>query len=508
MFITDKQLLLYQRCQRRAFLDRYGDSSLQDPPSDFLLKLMQDSSVYQNSILSDYPYSKLEPFFGDWELGARKTLELMQQGVERIYQGVLLKSERINLSDIIASDSTIEIKLVSSPELLVKQPGVSKFGDWVYVSQDIKLGKRPKLDYQIVAAFHAYLLEGIQEVQPETGWLILRDKPDYAVNLEQRIPQMRQVIRDYLKMVLSQEEPEVFIARQKCNLCQWYSYCLDVARSQNHLSLIPGVTPSRYQKLKELNLTTVETLAQAIPEQLEVYPEFAEGIALQIIKQAESNLESKAIKRQEEFMNFEQNFSSSYWLDNFHESFQNKLKQFPVELYFDIEAQPELNLDYLHGILVIDRMSNQQKFYPFLAENSTQEELIWKQFLELVWAYPIAPIFHFCDYEPKTIKRLATMYNTPDYWWKPVLKRFIDLHAKMTETVTLPVESYALKPVAKWLGFEWRDPKANGAQSVCWYEQWLKTGDRKLLDAIVQYNEDDCRATFHVKEWLTDFLND
>jgi len=507
MFITDKQLLLYQRCQRRAFLERYGDSSRQDPPSDFLLKLMQDSAAYQNSILSDYPYFKLEPFFGNWELGARKTLELMQQGVERIYQGVLLQSERINLSDIIASDSTIEIKLLSSPELLIKQPGASKFGNWVYVSQDIKLGKRPKLDYQIVAAFHAYLLEKIQEAQPETGWLILRDKPPYAVNLEQRLPQMHQVLRDYLKMVLSQEEPEIFIARQKCNLCQWYSYCLDVARSQNHLSLIPGVTPSRYQKLKELNVTTVETLAQATPEQLEVYPEFAEGVALQIIKQAESNLESKAIKRQEEFMSFEENFISGYGLDNFTEVYQNKLKKFPVELYFDIEAQPELNLDYLHGILVIDRMSNQQKFYPFLAEIQSQEELIWKQFLELVWTYPIAPIFHFCDYEPKTIKRLATMYNTPDYWWKPVLKRLIDLHAKMTETVTLPVESYALKPVAKWLGFEWRDPKANGAQSVCWYEQWLKTGDRKLLDAIVQYNEDDCRATFHIKEWLTDFLN-
>ena len=100
------------------------------------------------------------------------------------------------------------------------------------------------------------------------------------------------------------------------------------------------------------------------------------------------------------------------------------------------------------------------------------------------------------------------VYHTPDYLWKPVLNRFIDLHAKMIETVTLPVESYALKPVAKWLGFEWRDPTANGAQSVCWYEQWLKTGDRSLLDAIVKYNEDDCRATFHIKEWLTEFLND
>ena len=319
---------------------------------------------------------------------------------------------------------------------------------------------------------------------------------------------MHDVLNNYLNMVLSRQEPEVFIARQKCNLCQWHSYCLDVARSQNHISLIPGVTPTRYLRLQEINLTTVQTLAKATPEQLEVYPEFAEGIALQIIKQAESNSDNKAIKRWEEFISFEKHFNSSEWIKIFQDNYQNKLKKFPVEIYFDIEAQPELNLDYLHGILVIDHRSNQQKFYPFLAENQTQEELIWKQFLELVWMYPIAPIFHFCDYEPKTIKRLAMVYHTPDYLWKPVLNRFIDLHAKMIETVTLPVESYALKPVAKWLGFEWRDPTANGAQSVCWYEQWLKTGDRSLLDAIVQYNEDDCRATFHIKEWLTEFLND
>lgn len=514
MLITDKQLLLYQRCQRRAFLDRYGDISLQDPPSDFLLKLIQDSFAYQQSILSNYPYSKLNSFFRNWELGAKQTIELMQQGVDRIYQGVLLKSEVINTSDFIVdgssieSDGMIQIRLLSSPELLVKQPGTSKFGDWIYVSQDIKLGKRPKLDYQLISAFHAYLLADIQGIQPETGWLILRGKAPYKVDLDQRLPQMQKVLNDYLKMVLSRQEPEVFIARQKCNLCQWHSYCLGVARSQNHISLIPGVTPTRYLRLQELNLTTVETLAKATQEQLEVYPEFAEGIALQIIKQAESNLENKAIKRQEEFISFESNFNSSEWIEIFQDNYQNKLKKFPVEMYFDIEAQPELNLDYLHGILVVDNRSNQQKFYPFLAENQNQEELIWKQFLELVWMYPIAPIFHFCDYEPKTIKRLAMVYNTPDYWWKPVLNRFIDLHAKMTETVTLPVESYALKPVAKWLGFEWRNPKANGAQSVCWYEQWLKTGDRKLLDAIVQYNEDDCRATFHIKEWLTEFLKD
>ena len=178
----------------------------------------------------------------------------------------------------------------------------------------------------------------------------------------------------------------------------------------------------------------------------------------------------------------------------------------PIELYFDIEAEPELNLDYLHGVLVVDRYNNTEKFHGFLAESAAEEGAIWEQFLELMWAYPIAPIFHFCDYEVKTFKRLAKLYNTPAYLWKPVLKRFVDIHKQVTQKAIMPVESYALKPIARWLGFDWRDAKANGAQCVCWYDDWLKTGDRSLLEAIVRYNEDDCRATYVVKDWLTNFL--
>ncbi|MFM7712864.1 MAG: ribonuclease H-like domain-containing protein, partial [Microcystis sp.] len=37
-------------------------------------------------------------------------------------------------------------------------------------------------------------------------------------------------------------------------------------------------------------------------------------------------------------------------------------------------------------------------------------------------------------------------------------------------------------------------------------DQWLKTGDRTLLAAILRYNEDDCRATFILKDWLVNFL--
>jgi uncharacterized protein len=179
-----------------------------------------------------------------------------------------------------------------------------------------------------------------------------------------------------------------------------------------------------------------------------------------------------------------------------------------VELYFDIEAEPALNLVYLHGVLVVDRSSQTERFYPLLAERPEDEGLVWQQFLDLVWQYPTAPVYHFCPFEVQTVERLAKLYGTPPQRIRPLLARFVDLHERVTRMVTLPVESYALKPIARWLGFDWRDPSANGAQSIYWYAQWLSTGDRVYLDAILTYNEDDCRATYHAKDWLVNFLQE
>jgi uncharacterized protein len=177
-----------------------------------------------------------------------------------------------------------------------------------------------------------------------------------------------------------------------------------------------------------------------------------------------------------------------------------------VELYFDIEAEPELQLDYLLGVLVIDKLAGTETFHPFLAEHPSDEALIWQQFLELVSLYPDAPIFHFSDYEVETIKRLARVYNTPREFIRPLLSRFVDVHQRVTHAAILPVESYSLKHLARWLGFEWRDVGVTGSQCVCLYDQWLKSGDRSLLDVILRYNEDDCRATQKLKDWLVGFM--
>ena len=614
MLITDKLLLSYQRCNLRAFLDTWGDWKHQDPPSDFLLKLMRDSSTYQQQTLESETYQQPHYPRGDWAAGAAATLSLMQQGVDRIYRGVLGQGELgktngdkasisgidgqylpdigeipetpVHLSSSILHSS--EITLVSRPHLLIKQPGESKFGNWSYATADIWLSKRPKLEYQIIAAFHAQVLASMQGTMPENAWLMLRTKGLWAVNLYQRMPQMFQILDECIEMLENRHKPEVFISRQKCTLCGWYTACHAEAESIKHLSLLPGVTAKRYAILKVLGLTDLESLANADSDLLASYPEFVAGVAVDVVQQARSTFLNQPFvreegrrkkeegRREEESENYAEdnqseivpdiadnilddiaieevenigNPETGLFCDNTSSQPADSVKNpvsllevdksdtenksaklsiaapilrkkpipysqsvflpiAPIELYFDIEAEPELNLDYLHGVLVVDRYNNTEKYYQFLAESAAEEGVAWEQFLELMWTYPIAPIFHFCDYEVKTFKRLAKLYNTPAYLWKPVLKRFVDIHKYVTQKAIMPVESYALKPIARWLGFEWRDAKANGAQCVCWYDDWLKTGDRSILEAIVRYNEDDCRATYVVKDWLTNFLLD
>lgn len=531
MLLTDKILFNYQRCQRKSFLNLYGSPTAQSPLSDLMQKIYQDSHTYRQTVLAEFDYQ--QPVYppGDWNMGAKATLELMKQGVDCITNGVLLvdahpyhqASTAEALSDRVASAlgempiwllGDLEgVTLVSMPNLLIKKTGSSNFGDWYYLPVDIKFSKHPKRDYQMIGAFHSQLLAAIQGILPNAG-LILREKGDYLVDVTKWLNLMQQTFWDCLQMLQNQQEPEVFISRHPCETCQWYEKCYAIATETRHLCLLPGVTAKRYHYLKQLNITTWEALATANPADLIPYFEetcnthSVDRVTQSVVLQAQACLENRAIA-----------------LPNAEKLTPEQLPVAPIELYFDIEAQPEMNLSFLYGLLRVDRTQNTpdnqpvETFHYFLAEKPEDQQTIWEQFLEFVWQYPTAPIFHFCSYEAQEIKTLAKRYHTPTSRWKPIIHRLIDIHDRVTRNVVMPVESYSLKALARSLGFQWRDRSASGAQCIVWYDQWLKSqtkieGDDPeekpaidYLQSILVYNEDDCRATYIVKDWLVNFLN-
>jgi predicted RecB family nuclease len=69
---------------------------------------------------------------------------------------------------------------------------------------------------------------------------------------------------------------------------------------------------------------------------------------------------------------------------------------------------------------------------------------------------------------------------------------YFDVVQKCTEW---PTRDHSIKTLAYYLGFKWRDTSPSGADSIEWYHRWIESGDPRIRQRILDYNEDDCVAT-------------
>ncbi|MGI0481915.1 TM0106 family RecB-like putative nuclease [Geminocystis sp. CENA526] len=520
ILVTDELLFKYKRCHRRGFLNLYGEENQKLQEKDFIIKLKEERESHYRKVLENYnlayqhPKLLVENSEDNYQV-ASATEELMRQGVDCIYQGVIILNQKIKANppssplirgerqENFSSENQTNIIFQASPTLLIKQNIPSLLGDWSYIPVNAYLGKNMKPEYKLISAFQTDILSlflGINLTQVQIFLRYYR-KP-YYLNLNTWLPHYQEFLREFLSMVMTKNEPEVFISRQRCSLCQWYESCHGVAKSQQHLSLIPNITPSRYDALiaEGINdLTSLYHTDLSVLKQL-----FGAEIAYNIHGQSKALFYSTPIIK------------------------HPPLKQIPshnIELYFDIEAQPDTKIerfdrtfDYLLGVLLVNYETKEQKYYSFLAENIEEEKEIWLKFLDFVNQYPDAPIFHYSNYEVETVRRLGYLYKTSSRDLQRLLNRLFDLHKFLINSLFLPVENYSLKFVGNWLGFQWRDAQTgkyssnyhqiSGDQCVFWYDQWLKTFDRTWLDYILIYNEDDCLGTYQLKKWLTEFTKE
>lgn len=490
MLLTDELLFRYKRCRRRTFLDVYGNVTSSRQEKDFLGILREERELHHQKVLQYYNLKVEQPrLWGerDNKKLAAITTQLMSQGVDGIYQGVISV-------DILDKDGD-RVTLMASPTLLVKQNIPSRWGDWSYFPVNASLGKNPKPEYKLILAFVVDILNRLQGISLSRGEILLKDNSSpHQVDLDIWLPRAQELVNECLEMLKTKEIPDVYISRQRCGFCPWYDDCYQVAKSSLHLSLIPGITPNRYELLVSNGIHNWETVCQTPLYRLQEILACEKEVAARIKQQSISLLSGKPILRQPNLL---------------------PLPNSPVEIYFDIEADTRRNVDYLLGVLWVDHDNMIQEYRTFLAKSPGEEKSIWREFLHFIQKYPHAPIFHYSEYEVETVKRLASLYNTPASQLQSLLSRLFDLHRILTHSFFLPVENYSLKSVANYLGFHWRNPKTGnnsynrtsigGDQCIVWYDQWLKTGDSFWLDCIKIYNEDDCLATYHLKQWMADF---
>lgn len=172
-------------------------------------------------------------------------------------------------------------------------------------------------------------------------------------------------------------------------------------------------------------------------------------------------------------------------------------------VYFDIEAD---DTPYLFGFL-----QNDAYRYFLLDDNNSRNSQIGA-IMKYVGMLKVN-LYHYCEYENRVLSELSNELKQKignedkENLRNKFLRSFfetpmIDIYEIIIKNIYTPLRHYSLKSIAKWLGFKWRIG-LDGRSSIQEYRRWLNTGNKKHLEALLLYNEDDCRATQVVKEWIS-----
>lgn len=187
-----------------------------------------------------------------------------------------------------------------------------------------------------------------------------------------------------------------------------------------------------------------------------------------------------------------------------------------LEIDWDIETSANDKV-YLWGFLVRRRSDpDDQGTYHSFVEFSDLDEaselalaaraMNWLG--ELLAANPDASVHHYSDYEMVHLRKLAAASRQPGLRATAELvdQRHVDLFEIVREHF-FGAHGLSLKIVANAAAdFSWRDDTPGGLNSQLWFVEAVHGDDEQLrADAaqrILEYNEDDVRATMVLRDWL------
>lgn len=446
-------------CPRKLYLKFYGDPAekVLVPPLQQILQ--QQGVLHEVTTIDPRAFTKIE--VENLEDSAQKTLEAMQKGVGKIYQGVLRSDE-----------------LQGKPDLLIRVEEPSALGEYSYYPLEIKSGYQLKNEHKLQMMAYLHLLHQIQGRSP-VGIIQLGDHSQHKIKLE---PEFEQWLFRARVIASGYREPSPFIASY-CNRCEWRQHCHQLADQGEDLSLLPGIKRQLRTALHQEGIMTLSHLAKIEPNKLLHIKGIGSKTAQTMVYRSKAFLANEAIA-----------FGKPI------------LPQSDLEIYFDVESvgfrQDSIRY-YLFGWGIRQGQSPTFEYEYELAEDPEQEAEIWQRFLDRI-GYVVGPVFHYSNYEKRTIKTLCQRYGL-DPRAEHLQSQLVDLYPLITNNIALPLESYSIKRVAPWLGYNWTGPTQTAAATMIEYSYWLRTGDRTHLSNILTYNEHDCRAMVTIKDWLAGF---
>jgi predicted RecB family nuclease len=459
-----------------------------DYPDPSLLALQERGLQHEDAYVKflTRPGTRIMKF--DNTSNTNDTITAMQSGYDVIVQAALMDDQFNGRADI-----------------LLRVEKESGLGSWSYEVQDTKLANETKAGTVLQLAVYCDIISKIQKVKPEHFYVV---KPGTPFEIE---PYRFDDFRSYYNRVkkhlinfvtdLQNTYPDPV---EQCHVCRWWKVCDKKRHDDDHLSLIANIRKMHIGELNKSGIGKMEQFA-ALDQPLPNAPERGSMEAFQRIhRQAKIQVEGK-----------DQLPPLFKLFDPVPEKGLNRLPT-PDEgdIYFDFEGDPfypDGGLEYLFGIVYLE--GEQHKYKAWWAYSREEERKAFNDFMDFVMArwkqFPGTHIYHYSAYEPSAIKRLASKHAIHEDNVSDLLRGelFVDLFSISKETMIVGVENYSIKNLEKLAKYtrECKLEVAGPARRSL--EYILEFKEPSLIDnttkvTVERYNEDDCRATLALHQWL------
>jgi predicted RecB family nuclease len=409
---------------------------------------------------------------------AEETAAAMREGPPLIYQAHLFDGRWQGRADF--------LRRIPVPSLL---------GDYAYEVLDTKLAHQVKPHVVHQLSLYNRLLAPIQGFEPALAHLILGDGSSAAIDLRRYADLHRHVVRQLERTVERPAQDTYPEPVSHCDICELAAECRARLVADDHLSLVAGARRDHRERLVEIGLPTVLDLAEAPattdPRPLD--PDRFDLLRHQAALQVRSRTSGLPVHR-----HLAPARAAGYAL---------LPKPSGGDVFFDLEGDPYVGdggIEYLWGWWAADT-----GYEHVWAHEADDEKAAFERFVdrvvELRAQQPDMHVFHYGAHERSKLRSLSIAYATREAEVDELLRgeALVDLYAVVRQGMQVGEESYGLKKLERHHGFNRLEKRVReGGGSIVAYETWLATRDDEVLEAIRAYNEEDCRSTLSLRDWL------
>lgn len=424
-----------------------------------------------------------------FQLGEAATIEAMESGASTIYQATFFDGTWFGRADFLRR---------------VERPTAGR--PWSYEVEDAKLALAEKPYFLIQLCFYSEQLERIFGVAPEFVHVLLGNGERRSFRLDEYSAYYRHLKASFLAELaaarggaLTERLDEVPMPVAHCTLCTWSGRCARRREERDHLSLVARIRSDQIRRLADAAppILTMHQLAAArgrsAPPGIsrETFAALRRQAHLQVLQHDRGTPQIELLPPED------------------LRGFGLLPEPNPGDLFFDMEGdplyEPGRGLEYLFGIYLAD----EDRFTAFWGTNPNDERRAFEAFVDFIVErqrrYPKLHVYHYASYEKTALRKLSTRHGTREAEIDDILRSelLVDLFTVVRQALCVGQPSYSIKKLELYYDFRRVADLRSGDDSVVMFERWLlDQNNRELLATIERYNEEDCRSTFFLREWL------